>query len=120
MSEDLAKEISELKRRLAELEAKQSAQEPPRPRMNMPKIDYTENFRLPPDAAQAMAKVVHDPPKGQKSDMGAWARNRIGQPGGFGPAPGHWPKPKPTKNVGEPVKDERYMSVRDGLWSKPK
>ena len=119
MSEDLAKEISELKRRLAELEAKQSAQEPPRPRMNMPKIDYTENFRLPADAAQKMAAVVPDV-KGQKFDPSAWRRNAYPEPGGFGPRPGDWPKPEPTKNVGEPVKDERYMSVRDGLWSKPK
>ena len=87
MSEDLAKEISELKRRLAELEAKQSAQEPPRPRMNMPKIDYTENFRLPADAAQKMAAVVPDV-KGQKFDPSAWARNSYPQPGGFGPPPG--------------------------------
>ena len=90
MSEDLEKEIAELKRRLAELEAKQSAKEPPRPRMNMQKIDYTENFRLPPDAAQAMARVVPDVKGKMTADevASAWARSRISGPSGFGPPMG--------------------------------
>src|SRR5262249_39469518 len=88
MSEDLAlaKEIAELKRRLAELEKKQSAQEPLRPRMNMPKIDYTENFRLPADAAQAMAAVVPDV-KGKGYNEHAWSQTKMYGPSGFGPDP---------------------------------
>ena len=68
-------------------------------------------------ALKPMVDLVN-PPKGLKYDPDAWARNRISGPSGFGPAPGHWPKSEPTKN--EVVKDERYMSVRDGLWNKPK
>ena len=101
MSEDLEKEIAELKRRLAELEAKQSAKEPPRPRMNMQKIDYTENFRLPPDAAQAMARVVPDVKGKMTADevASAWARSRISGPSGFGP-----PKWEEEKRQRVPVK----------------
>ena len=84
----------------------------------MPKIDYTEGMSASGPALKPMVDLIN--PQGLKYDPGAWARNRIGEPGGFGPAKGQWPKPKPTKNVGEPVKDDRYVSVRDGLWSKPK
>jgi hypothetical protein len=91
--DDLAKRVSELERDLAEAKKALEAlkpKEPFVPRMTMQPIDYTENFRLPPDAAQKMAAVVPDPPK--KVDMGAWARNRIGEPGGFGPGPARqWP-----------------------------
>jgi hypothetical protein len=86
MSDDLAKEISDLKRRLAELEAKQSAKEPLRPRLNMQKIDWTEGMKMPPDAAQKMAAVVPDV-KGQKFNPHAWAQTRMYGPGGFGPPP---------------------------------
>src|SRR6516162_4209003 len=112
--DDLAKRVSELERDLAEAKKALEAlkpKEPFVPRMTMQPIDWTAGMKMSLDAAQKMAAVVPDV-KGQKSDMGAWDRNRIGQPGGFGPA-GPWPKPEPRKNVGEPVKDERYMSVRD-------
>src|SRR5262245_22417479 len=85
MSDDVAKEISDLKRRLSELETKQSAKEPPRPRMTMPKIDYTEGMSMSGAAMKPMFDLVN--PKGLKYDPNAWARNRIGDPGGFGPPP---------------------------------
>jgi hypothetical protein len=98
--DDLAKRVSELERDLAEAKKALEAlkpKEPFVPKMTMQPIDWTAGMKMSADAAQAMARVVHDPPKGQKTDMGAWARNRIGEPGGFGPGPSDkWPK-VPTK-----------------------
>src|SRR5262245_55348363 len=114
MSEDVSKEISELKRRLAELEAKQSAKEPPRPRMNMQPIDWTEGMRMPPDAAQKMAAVVPDV-KDKGFNPHAWSQTKMGEPGGFGPAEGNWPK-GPTK-----VRPEEELKVPKpprSYWSK--
>src|SRR5215831_2370392 len=99
MTDDISKEISELKRRLAELEAKQSAQEPPTfvRREPMPKIDYTEGFRMPIDAAQKMAAVVPDVKReGFNPHAHGQTKPTVGQPGGFGPAGDKWPK-GPTK-----------------------
>src|SRR5262249_28627869 len=84
--ENLAEEIADLKRRLAELEAKSAKEEVPRPRMTMQPIDWTEGMRMPPDAAQKMAAVVPDV-KGQKFNPHAWAQTRMYGPGGFGPSP---------------------------------
>ena len=85
--DELTKRIAALEAELAQLK---SELPPPRrefvPRAPLPKIDYTENFRLPADAAQEMARVVHDPPKGQKFDPHAWAQTRVGERGGFGPS----------------------------------
>ena len=110
-NDELVKRIAALEAELAELK---SQLPPPKkefvPRMTMQPIDYTENFRLPPDAAQKMAAVVPDPPK--KVDMGAWARNRIGEPGGFGPGPSDkWPK-GPTK-----VREEEKLEIPKEPWS---
>ena len=41
---------------------------------------------MPPDAAQAMARVVPDV-KGQKFSEHAWSQTRMQGPGGFGPPP---------------------------------
>jgi len=94
--ENLAAEISELKRRLAELEKKQSAQEPPTfvRREPMPKIDYTENMRMPADAAQKMAAVVPDVKReGFNPHAHGQTKPTVGSPGGFGPAGDKWSKP---------------------------
>jgi hypothetical protein len=112
MSDELVKRIEQLEAELAELKA----QLPPPKKEFVPSkpwqpIDYTENFRLPADAAQKMAAVVPDPPK--KVDMGAWARNRIGDRGGFGPGPaGKWPKAGPTK-----VRPEEKFEIPPQPWS---
>jgi len=110
MSEDLAQEIAELKRRLAELEAKQSAHEPPRPRMNMQPIDYTEQFRLPADAAQKMAAVVPDVKCKMTAEQvqSSWARSRISGPSGFGP-----PKWEEGKRQPVPVKKAEEEKMKD-------
>ena len=119
MSDELAERVAKLEADLAEAKKALEAvkpKEPFRPRMTMPKIDYTDGMSASGPALKPMVDLIN--PQGLKYDPGAWARNRIGEPGGFGPAKGQWPKPKPTKNV--VVKDDRYVSVRDGLWSKPK
>jgi len=82
--------------------------------MNLPPIDWTESFRLPADAAQKMAAVVPDV-KGQKFDAGAWARNRVSEPSGFGPPKGNWPK-GPTK-----VREDERVKIPPApksYWSK--
>ena len=80
--DELATRVAKLEAELAETKKALEAlkpEEPFRPRMTMPRIDYTENFRLPADAAQAMARVVPDV-KGQMTAeqvQSAWARSRI-------------------------------------------
>ena len=118
MSDELADRVAKLEADLAEAKKALEAvkpKEPFRPRMTMPKIDYTEGMSASGPALKPMVDLVN--PQGLKYDPGAWRRNSPSEPGGFGPA-GQWPKPKPTKNV--VVKDDPYVSVRDGLWSKPK
>src|SRR5262245_51854413 len=93
--DELLRRVEALEAELAEAKRELEALKPEpefRPRMQMQPIDYTENFRLPPDAAQAMARVVQTP-KDQKFNPHAWAQNRVGEPGGFGPPPGgNWQK----------------------------
>lgn len=95
------------------MEKKQSAEEKPRPRMNMQPIDYTENFRLPMDAAQKMAAVVPDVKReGFNPHAHAQTKPTVGQRGGFGPADGsNWPK-SPTK-----VRPEDQLEVPKPPWS---
>jgi hypothetical protein len=110
-NEELVKRIEQLEAELAELKAQLP---PPKkefvPRMTMQPIDWTEGMKMSADAAQKMAAVVPDPPK--KVDMGAWARNRTSVPGGFGPEPGKWPKPGPTK-----VRPEEELKIPPKPWS---
>jgi hypothetical protein len=87
--DDLSKRVAALEVELAEAKKSLDAVKPKeefKSRLNMEKIDYTENFRLPFDAAQAMARVVPDV-KDQKFNPHAWAQTRMYGPGGFGPSP---------------------------------
>ena len=86
-NEELVKRIAALEAELAALRAQLPKPEKPFVPRPMPKFDPTENFRLPADAARAMARVVHDPPKDQKFNPHAWAQTRMYGPGGFGPSP---------------------------------
>jgi hypothetical protein len=87
--DDLAKRVAALETELAEAKKSLEAVKPKEPfksKLEMPRIDWTEGMRMPPDAAQAMARVVPDV-KGQKFSEHAWAQTRVGRPGGFGPPP---------------------------------
>jgi hypothetical protein len=87
--DELAARVAKLEQELAEAKRALEAvkpKEPFRPRMNLQPIDYTENFRLPPDAAQAMARVVPDV-KGKGFNAHAHAQTKMYGPGGFGPPP---------------------------------
>ena len=118
MSDDLVKEIAELRRKLAALEARLPKVEKPFVPKPMPTFDPTEGMTMSASAAKAMVDLVN-PKNVPKFDPSAWARNSYPQPGGFGPRPGQWPKqPRPKSEA--PVKHETYDSQRDGLWSKPK
>src|SRR5262245_61507028 len=88
MSEDLEREIAELRRRLAELEAKLEEPKPEFvPSRPYAPIDWTAGMRLPADAAKAMASVVPDVKRKPTADeiASACARSRISGPSGFGP-----------------------------------
>lgn len=88
MSEDLEKEIAELKRKVAELEAKAKPKPEFKPTRPYQPIDWTAGMRLSPSAAQAMAKVVPDvKPKPMTAEevASSWARSRVSEPSGFGP-----------------------------------
>jgi hypothetical protein len=84
LKREFAELIAELKTRFAEVESRLPPVKKPFVPASMPTIDYTEQFRLPMDAAQKMAAVVPDPPK--KYDPNAFRRNSPSVPGGFGPS----------------------------------
>jgi len=115
MSDDITKEISELKRRLAELEAK-AKEEPvfvPDPELleKLANYDPTEGMRMDGGSAKRMALNV-----GGKSDMDAWARERIPNRGGFGPGPGgNWDK-GPTQV--RPEDELKVPPAPKSYWSK--
>jgi hypothetical protein len=118
MSDDLVKEIAELKRKLAALEARLPKEEKPFVPKPMPTFDPTEGMSMSGSAAKAMVDLVN-PKNVPKFDPSAWARNSYPQPGGFGrPRGAQWPRQERKPNP--PVKHETYDSQRDGLWSKPK
>jgi len=82
---ELAKAVSEL----AELKAQLKPKEEFKPKKPWQKIDYTAGFRLPADAAQAMARIVSDvkrPPMTAEQIESAWGRSRISGPSGLGPS----------------------------------
>jgi hypothetical protein len=114
-NEELMRELDELKCRVAALEERlPKVEKPYEPKEPWPRYDPTEGFRMPPSAAKPMADLIHG--KGVKPDMGAWARNRMGDRGGFGPgAGGKWDKgaarvrPEEELKVPEPPKS---------FWSK--
>ena len=87
--DDLAKRVSALEAEQAEMKKAIEALKPPDPfkrKFQMPHFDPTEQFRLPADAAQAMARVVPDV-KGKGFNEHAWSQTRMYGPGGFGPSP---------------------------------
>jgi hypothetical protein len=116
--DELATRVAKLEAELAETKKALEAlkpEEPFRPRMTMPRIDYTENFRLPADAAQAMARVVPDV-KGQMTAeqvQSAWARSRISEPSGFGPPKWKEERKQQTPKAEEPKpQDHRSPQTR--------
>jgi len=116
MSEDLAKEIAELKRRLAELEAPVKPPSEEKPRKPWPKPDYTEGMTMPASAIKPMADLIRDP-KDQKFSAHAWAQTRVGGPGGFGPPPGgNWDKGPTKVRPGEKLK---IPEPPRSYWSNP-
>jgi|SRR6516162_2641973 len=83
--DDLAKRVAALEGELAE--AKKALEvvkpkEPFKPKMTMPRIDYTEGMSMSGSAMKPMVDLVN--PQGLKFDPSAWARNSYPQPGGFG------------------------------------
>jgi len=85
MSDDTEKRIATLE---AELAALKKAQEPKpefKPKKPYTPIDYTAGFRLPADAAKAMAAIVPDV-KGGGFDPNAWAKTKMYGPSGLGPS----------------------------------
>ena len=90
MSEDdLAKKVAELAAELEKVKAQlPKPAEPPKKREPWPRYDPTENMKMPPSAAQAMARVVPDIKDRKGFDRAAWQRMKgPGEPGGFGGPP---------------------------------
>jgi len=115
--DDLVKRVSALEAELAEAKKALEASKPKEPfvpKKPWQKIDYTEGFRLPPDAARDMARIVPDV-KGQGFNAHAWAQTRVSQPGGFGPPPGtkveEAKRVEPAPKV-EPAADHRSPQTR--------
>jgi len=87
--DDVQNEIAESKRRLSELEAKQSLREEKREFIpdaelseRLANYDPLDGVGMPANAMKPIADLVN--PKGVKFDRDAWARNRLSEPGGFG------------------------------------
>ena len=105
--DDLAKRVAALEVELAE--AKKALEvvkpkEPFKPKMTMPRIDYTEGMSMSGSALKPMVDLVN--PQGLKFDPSAWARNSYPQPGGFG---------APVKPSGA----KRIVVERGSGWVKP-
>jgi hypothetical protein len=120
----MSEEIEDLKRRITELEADlkrllkaQEPKTPLKPRQPYVPRDWTAGMRMPPDAAQAMARVVPDvkrEPQTAQQVQDAWAKTRISGPSGFGPP--KWEeekKPQPQKpEEPQKPKDNRSPQTR--------
>jgi len=90
MSEEYEKKVEELQRQLDELKAQMPAPKAAFVRKPMPRFDPTEGMRMPPSAAQAMARVVPDVEEEKWSperQANAWAQTKTYGPSGFGPPP---------------------------------
>jgi hypothetical protein len=101
MSDDLMKEIAELKAKLAELESRLPKEEkefvPSKP---WQPIDYTAGMTPTGDGMKPVVDLINSA-NAPKFDPNAWSRNRYSEPGGFGPPKGNWPKPGPTREEGK-------------------
>ena len=89
-ADDLAAKVAELEKELAAQKAeldklKPAAPDVPKKREPWPRYDPTEGFRLPPSAAQAMARVFPDIKDRKGFDAHAHAQTKPSEPGGFGP-----------------------------------
>ena len=112
-----AAEIAELKRRLAELEEKQSAKEKPEfkpdPNLSETLANYNplDGVSMPGNAMKPMVDAVN--PKAPKFDKDAWRRNSYPQPGGFGSPAGRVVVERgPTK-----VRPEEELPIPKQPWS---
>jgi len=109
-NDEVAAKIAALEAEIAALKAKLEPVEP-KPRMQMPRFDPTEGMSMPASAIKPMADLIHGK-GGAKYDPNAWARNRLAEPGGFGPPPGgNWDK-GPTK-----VRPEEELKIEPPPWS---
>ena len=113
MSDD---RIAALEAKIGELQAeitklKEPEEEKPFVPMKMPRFDPTEGMSMPPSAVKAMCDVWPTPRK--EFDPSAWARNSVGQPGGFGPPPGG----KWDKGAAKPREGRDELKVEPPPWS---
>src|SRR5262249_13031806 len=120
MSEDLEREIAQLKRRIEELEGKAKPKEPFVPKKPWAPIDYTAGFRLPADAAQAMAKVVPDVKEQSSKERleHAWSQTKVSGPGRFGPPRERWAEAEEEARRRDREEMERQRAEREAAQPK--
>jgi len=115
--EDLAKRVSALEKELLEAKKQLEAMKPPEPfvpKREWQRPDYTEGMSMSGPALKPMVDLIN--PQGLKSHIGARARNRIGEPGGFGPGPAkQWPKQSRSASDKDELKIPEPPKSR---WSK--
>jgi len=110
---EIGKKIADLQRQINELKAKLSAEKPAFVRKPMPRFDPTEGMRMPPSAAQAMARVVGDvkrEPMSADEVRSSWARSRISGPSGFGPP--KWEEQKKPQAAQKPAQPPEPKDTR--------
>jgi len=112
-NDELAEWIAKLEAQLAELKAQlPKAEKPFVQREPIPRFDPTEGMRLPADAAQAMARVVPDPPKGKGFNPHAWSQTKISEPGWLPKGGRAQPNTPRRAEAQPPVKDHRSPQTR--------